>query len=142
MMDALMSIPTLILAMAVMAALGQSLLNIVIAIGIVQIPRANRIVRSQVLAVKESQYVEGARAIGAGNMRIMVQHITPQCVAPWLIISTSALGIAILTEATLSFLGLGVPPPELDDRRDLDTRIASCWSFRLARSISLSPSIR
>ncbi len=111
-MDALMSVPTLILALAVMAALGQSLLNIVIAIGIVQIPRANRIVRSQVLAVKESQYVEGARAIGAGDMRIMVQHITPQCVAPWLIISTSALGIAILTEATLSFLGLGVPPPE------------------------------
>ncbi len=111
-MDALMSVPTLILAMAVMAALGQSLFNIIVAIGIVQIPRANRIVRSQVLAVKESQYVEGARAIGAGDMRIMTQHITPQCVAPWLIISTSALGIAILTEATLSFLGLGVPPPE------------------------------
>ena len=111
-MDALMSIPTLILAMAVTAALGASLFNIIVAIGIVQIPRANRVVRSQVLAVKESQYVEGARAIGAGNMRIMVQHITPQCVAPFLIIATSALGIAILTEASLSFLGLGVQQPE------------------------------
>jgi peptide/nickel transport system permease protein len=64
------------------------------------------------MAVKEAQFVEAARAIGAGNIRIMVSHITPQCVAPWLIIATGALGIAILTEAALSFLGLGVPPPE------------------------------
>ena len=111
-MDALLSIPTLILALAITAALGQSLTNIIIAIGLVQIPRANRVVRSQVVAVKESQFVEAARAIGAGNIRIMVSHITPQCVAPWLIIATGALGIAILTEAALSFLGLGVPPPE------------------------------
>ena len=111
-MDALMSIPTLILAMAVTAALGTSLWNIILAIGIVQIPRANRVVRSQVFAVRESQYVDAARAIGAANIRIMVRHITPQCVAPWLIIATGALGIAILTEASLSFLGLGVPQPE------------------------------
>ena len=111
-MDALMSIPTLILAMAITAALGTNLMNIIIAIGIVQIQRANRVVRSQVLAVKESQYVDAARSIGAGNLRIMIQHIAPQCVAPWLIISTGALGIAILTEASLSFLGLGVPQPE------------------------------
>ena len=111
-MDALMSVPTLILALAVTAALGQSLFNIILAVGLVQIPRANRVVRSQVLAVKESQYVESARAIGASNLRIMASHITPQCVAPWLIIATGALGIAILTEASLSFLGLGVPPPE------------------------------
>ena len=110
-MDALMSVPTLILALAVTAALGQSLFNIIIAIGLVQIPRANRVVRSQVMAVKESQFVESARAIGAGDVRIMVLHITPQCIAPWLIIATGALGIAILTEASLSFLGLGVPPP-------------------------------
>ena len=111
-MDSLMSIPTLILALAVTAALGQSLFNIILAVGIVQIPRANRVVRSQVMAVKESQYVEGARAIGASDLRIMVAHITPQCVAPWLIIATGALGIAILTEASLSFLGLGVQQPE------------------------------
>ncbi len=111
-MDALMSIPTLILALAITAALGTNLTNIIIAIGIVQIPRANRVVRSQVLAVKESQYVDSARSIGAGDLRIMVQHIAPQCVAPWLIIATGALGIAILTESFLSFLGLGVPQPE------------------------------
>ena len=110
-MDALMSIPTLILALAVTAALGQTITNIIIAVGIVQIPRANRVVRSQALTVKESQYVDAARAIGANNVRIMVQHITPQCIAPFLIIATSALGIAILTEASLSYLGLGVPPP-------------------------------
>ena len=111
-MDALMAIPTLILALAVTASLGQSMFNIIIAIGIVQIPRANRVVRSQALSVKESQFVDAARAIGAGNVRIMFRHITPQVVAPWLIIATGALGIAILTEATLSFLGLGVPPPQ------------------------------
>ena len=111
-MDALMSIPGIILALAITASLGQSLFNIILAVGIVQIPRANRVVRSQVLAVKESQYVEGARAIGASNLRIMTSHITPQCVAPWLIIATGALGIAILTEAQLSFLGLGVQQPE------------------------------
>ena len=112
MMDSLMSIPGIILALAITASLGQSLFNIILAVGIVQIPRANRVVRSQVLAVKESQYVEGARAIGASNLRIMVSHITPQCVAPWMIIATGALGIAILTEAQLSFLGLGVQQPE------------------------------
>ncbi len=76
-MDALMAIPTLILALAVTASLGQSLFNIILAIGIVQIPRANRVVRSQALAVKEAQFVDAARAIGAGNLRIMMMHITP-----------------------------------------------------------------
>jgi len=110
-MDALMSIPTLILALAVTSVLGQTIENIIVAVGVVQIPRANRVVRAQALTVKETQYVDAARAIGANNIRIMVQHITPQCVAPFLIIATSALGIAILTEASLSYLGLGVPPP-------------------------------
>ena len=111
-MDTLMSIPTLILALAITAALGQSLFNIILAVGIVQVPRANRVVRSQALGVRESDFVQAARALGAGDVRIMVAHILPQCVAPWLIIASAALGVAILTEATLSFLGLGVPPPE------------------------------
>lgn len=111
-MDALMSIPTLILALAIMAALGQSLNNVVLAVAVPQLPRANRVVRSQALAVKESEYVLAARSIGATDMRIIFQHITPQCVAPWLIIATAALGTAIISEASLSFLGLGVPPPE------------------------------
>ena len=110
-MDALMAIPTLILALAIMAALGQSIFNVVLAVGVVQIPRANRVVRSQALAVKQSEYAMAAQSIGAGNLRIMFFHILPQCVAPWLIIATAALGTAIISEASLSFLGLGIPPP-------------------------------
>ncbi len=111
-MDTLMSIPTLILALAIMASLGTGLMNVVLAIGIVQIPRANRIVRSQAFAVKQSEFALAARSIGAGDVRIMALHIFPQCVAPWLIIATAGLGTAIISEASLSFLGLGVPPPE------------------------------
>ena len=109
-MDALMAIPTLILALAIMAALGGSVNNVVLAIGIVQIPRANRIVRSQAMAVKESEFALAARSIGAGDIRIMAQHIMPQCIAPWLIIASAGLGTAIIAEASLSFLGMGVPP--------------------------------
>jgi len=110
-MDSLMSIPTLILALAIMASLGTSLNNVVLAVGFVSIPRANRIVRSQALAVKESEFALAARSIGAGDIRIMALHIVPQCIAPWLIIATAGLGSAIIAEASLSFLGLGVPPP-------------------------------
>ena len=111
-MDALMSIPTLILALAIMAALGQSLVNVIIAVGIPQIPRANRVVRSQALAVNQSEYSMAAQAIGATDVRVMALHILPQCVAPWLIIATAGLGTAIIAEASLSFLGLGIPPPQ------------------------------
>ena len=111
-MDALMSIPGLILALAIMAALGQSLFNVILAVGIVQIPRANRVVRSQALAVKESEYALAAQAIGAKDVRIMALHVMPQCVAPWLIIASAGLGAAIIAEAGLSFLGLGIPPPQ------------------------------
>jgi peptide/nickel transport system permease protein len=111
-MDSLMSIPTLILALTIMAALGQSLNNVVIAVAIPQLPRANRVVRSQALSVKQSEFALAAQAIGASDVRIVLQHIMPQCVAPWLIIATAALGTAIIAETSLSFLGLGVPPPE------------------------------
>ena len=111
-MDSLMSIPTLILALTIMAALGQSLNNVVVAVAIPQIPRANRVVRSQALSVKESEFALAARSIGASDVRIVLQHIAPQCVAPWLIIATAALGTAIIAETSLSFLGLGVPPPD------------------------------
>ena len=111
-MDSLMSIPTLILALAITASLGTGVFNVILAIGVVQIPRANRIVRSQAFAVKQSEFALAARAIGAGDIRIMALHIFPQCVAPWLIIATAGLGTAIIAEASLSFLGLGVPPPE------------------------------
>jgi peptide/nickel transport system permease protein len=110
-MDAVMSVPTLILALAIMASLGQSLTNVIIAIGISGIPGANRVVRSQALSVRQSEYALAAQSIGASDLRIMVQHILPQCVAPWLIVASARLGTAIIAEASLSFLGLGVPPP-------------------------------
>ena len=111
-MDALMAIPTLILALAIMAALGQSLINVILAVGIVQMPRANRVVRAQAMSVKESEYALAAKSIGAADVRIMFWHILPQCIAPWLIIATAGLGTAIISEASLSFLGLGIPPPQ------------------------------
>ncbi len=109
--EVLMSFPTLILAMLLMVSLGAGLTTVVIAIGISQVPLATRITRSVVLSTKETSYVEAARCIGASPGRIMTQHIALQCVAPLLVIATVNLGAAIFAEASLSFLGVGVPPP-------------------------------
>lgn len=109
--EVLMSFPTLILAMLLMVSLGAGLMTVVIAIGISQVPLATRITRSVVLATKETSYVEAARCVGAGPARIMAQHIAVQCIAPVLVIATVNLGAAIFAEASLSFLGVGVPPP-------------------------------
>lgn len=109
--EVLMSFPTLILAMLLMVSLGAGLMTVVIAIGISQIPLATRITRSVVLSTKETSYVEAARCVGASPARIMTQHIARQCVAPLLVIATVNLGAAIFAEASLSFLGIGVPPP-------------------------------
>ena len=109
--EVLMSFPTLILAMLLMVSLGAGLVTVVIAIAISQVPLATRITRSVVLATKETAYVEAARSIGATPTRIMLRHIARQCVAPLLVIATVNLGAAIFAEASLSFLGVGVPPP-------------------------------
>jgi peptide/nickel transport system permease protein len=110
-MDSAQAIPSLVLALLLMAVLGQSLTNVILAIGIVQIPYTNRVVRSAVLSIKSETYVEAARAIGCSDLAIMARHILPNVLAPIIIIGTSGLGGAILTEAYLSFLGLGAPPP-------------------------------
>ena len=109
--DILMSFPTLILAMLLMVSLGAGILTVVIAIGISQIPLATRITRSVVLGVKETAYVEAARCAGVTPLGIMARHIAPQCIAPIMVVATVNLGAAIFTEAALSFLGVGVPPP-------------------------------
>lgn len=109
-MDVLLAFPTLIMALAIMAVLGTSVNNTVIAIAIPFIPRAGRVVRSAALTVKESQYVEVSRAVGCRARRIVFRHIIPNCIAPYLIIATALLGTAIVVEASLSFLGLGVDP--------------------------------
>ena len=110
-MDSQQAIPSLVLALLLMAVLGASLTNVIVAIGIVQIPYTNRVVRSAVLSVKQETYVEAARTVGCTDIGIMARHILPNVLAPVIIIGTSGLGGAILTEAYLSFLGLGAPPP-------------------------------
>ncbi|HEY1361159.1 MAG TPA: ABC transporter permease, partial [Xanthobacteraceae bacterium] len=108
--DALMAFPPLILAIAVMAALGASLNNVVIALSIAFIPSTARVLRSQALAVKEMGYVLSARAIGAGHARVIFRYMIPNCLALYIVLVTVFLGTAIVAEATLSFLGIGVPP--------------------------------
>jgi peptide/nickel transport system permease protein len=118
-MDMLLAFPALILALAIMAVLGPSLINVILAISIPTIPRANRVVRSVALTVKEFQYIEAAKATGAGQLRIIIKHVLPNCMASYLIVSTAFLATAIMIEASLSFLGLGVPPPEASWGRSL-----------------------
>jgi peptide/nickel transport system permease protein len=110
-MDGLLAFPAIILALAIMTALGPSMTNAMIAIGIVYIPSFARIVRSSVLALKEREFVEAARAGGATDGRVMLRTILPNCTSPLLVQATVGFANAILTEAALSFLGLGVRPP-------------------------------
>jgi peptide/nickel transport system permease protein len=108
--DAMMAVPGLIIVLAIMAVLGSSLNNVIIAIVIGMLAPVVRTVRSQVLSIKEMEYVMAARAIGAPSARIIVRHLMPNCLAIYLILATYYLGFAIILEASLSFLGVGVPP--------------------------------
>ncbi len=108
--DALMAFPPLILAIAIMAALGASLNNVVIALSIAFIPSTARVLRAQAMTVKEMDYVQAAKAIGAGHARIIFRYMIPNCLALYIVLVTLFLGTAIVAEATLSFLGIGVPP--------------------------------
>ena len=108
--DSLMALPGLIVALAIVAVLGSSLQNVMIAIVIGMLAPVIRTVRSQVLTTKELDYVLAARAIGASPLRLVFRHITPNCMAIALVVATYYLGLAITIEASLSFLGVGVPP--------------------------------
>ncbi len=110
-LDSLQAFPGLILAMLLMVGLGAGLPTVVIAIAVTRIPISTRVIRSVTLAVKEAAFVDAARTLGASTFRIMLRHIAPQCVAPFLVVVTANIGVAIATEAALSFLGVGVPPP-------------------------------
>jgi peptide/nickel transport system permease protein len=107
----LQSFPDLILAMAIAMALGAGMGTVIVAIAITRIPFGGRVIRAVVLSVKEMAYVEAARGLGASHLRIMAQHILPQCLAPYLILATTHLGVAIIIEASLGFLGVGIPAP-------------------------------
>ncbi len=109
--DILISFPIIIVALAVVAILGPGLVNTIIALTVPIIPKVARVIRASALVVRETQYVEGARAVGAGSLRIILRHMAPNLMAPYLVMLTAMLGQVILLEASLSFLGLGVVEP-------------------------------
>jgi peptide/nickel transport system permease protein len=110
-MDVFISFPLIILALAMVAILGNNLPNLITAITIPMVPRAALVIRSSALSVREMPYVDAARAAGFGHARIILRHMLPNVMAPYLILLTAFLGQAILLEASLSFLGLGVQEP-------------------------------
>jgi ABC-type dipeptide/oligopeptide/nickel transport system permease subunit len=109
--EVLQSFPDLILAMAISMAIGTGMPAVIIAIAITRIPFGNRVIRSVALTIRELAYVEAARAGGGSALRVMTRHVLPQCLAPYLVLATTHLGVAIVIEAALGFLGVGIPPP-------------------------------
>ena len=111
-MDAIMAFPALLLVLVIVALMGPSERNIILVLTLVTVPSINRVARGATLVVASQAYVESARSVGANNLRIVRVHVVPNVVAPILVVAASLVGTAILAEASLSFLGLGVPPPE------------------------------
>jgi len=109
--DILQALPLLVLALVMTAALGPSLPNVIIAIAIPLIPIVARVIRANTLALREQPFVEAAKSIGMSEMRIALRHVLPNTLAPLIVLATAQLGSTILTEASLSFLGLGIPEP-------------------------------
>ena len=110
-MDAFMAFPPIILAIAISSVLGASVANVVIALAIAATPHTARVVRASVMVVREMEYVEAARALGAGHVRILLRHVLANAMAPLVVRVTYVFAIAILNEAVLSFIGVGPPPP-------------------------------
>lgn len=110
-MDILLAIPGILLSISIVAALGPGLIKLMIAVGISSIPQYARIVRASVLSVKDHEFIEAAKAMGASDFRIIVTHILPNCLAPIIVQATLGVALAILTVAGLSFIGLGIQPP-------------------------------
>ncbi len=110
-MDAFMAFPSIILAIAISAVMGASVLNVIIALAIAATPHTARIVRASVLVVREMEYVEAARALGAGHARILLRHVLANALAPLVVRMSYVFAVAILNEAVLSFIGVGPPPP-------------------------------
>jgi peptide/nickel transport system permease protein len=106
-----MSFPSLVLALSLLVVLGAGLHTVIIAVAFTRVPYGVRVIRSVAIAVKEFMYVDAARSIGASEMRVMLRHVLPNCIAPFLIIMTAHIGTAIIVEASLGFLGIGIPPP-------------------------------
>lgn len=110
-MDIMLAMPSILLAIAIVAAMGVGFQNLIIAIGVASIPQYARIVRASVLSIKDQEYIEAARSIGASNLRIIFRHILPNCLAPIIVQATMNIATAILSASALSFIGLGISPP-------------------------------
>jgi peptide/nickel transport system permease protein len=110
--DITFAFPTLLLLIAIMAVVTPGIMSLFVALGVVGWAAMARLVRAQVLSVKEREYVQAARAAGVGTLGLVVRHILPQCLAPVLVVYTLGLGMTIMAESSLSFLGLGVQPPD------------------------------
>ena len=136
--DILMAFPVLILALALVAALGPSLKTIIVAIAVPFVPYGARVVRASAMVINESQYVEAARAMGCSDLRIMLRHIAPGCFAPYVVVLTGLIGVAILTESALGFLGLGVPPPTPTWGEMLSNALALLW---VAPHVAIIPGV-
>lgn len=109
--DVMMAIPSMLLSIAIVAALGNTARNVIIAIAIGSAPSCSRIVRASIMSVKDQEFVEAAHSIGASNFRIILHHVLPNCLGPLIVNTTMSVANAILSAASLSFVGLGVQPP-------------------------------
>ena len=137
-MDVILSFPAILLAIAIVASLGPGMFNAMWAIAITRVPQMARITRSRVISLKETEYVEAARALGASHTRIIIKHILVNSFAPILVITTLGLGSAIVIEAALSFLGLGTQPPAISWGRML---AMARQTIRSAPYLSLYPGL-
>lgn len=114
MIDIMMAIPSTLLGISIVAALGNGIRNVIIAVAIGAVPSYARIIRASILSVKEQEYIEAARSIGASDIRIILHHILPNCLAPIIVQITMSVAKAILEASALSFIGLGVQPPSAE----------------------------
>lgn len=137
-MDVLLALPGILLAIAIVAALGPNIVNAMVAIAIVRIPTMARVVRSDVLAVKTEEFVEAAKALGQNHLVILFKHILINAWAPALVLATLGMGTAIVAEAALSFLGLGTQPPQISWGRMLSV---GREAIRSAPHVTLYPGL-
>ncbi|MBU1207937.1 MAG: ABC transporter permease [Proteobacteria bacterium] len=137
-MDFLMSIPVLLMGIIVMVMLGPALINVAIAIGIVYIPRINRLSRSSAIGIKSMPYIEAAKTMGHSHLFIIFKHVLPNSLAILLVYGTALLGGGFLVESGLSFLGVGIPPPYASWGRDLST---SMPHFETAPWLAIFPGL-
>lgn len=137
-MDVLLALPGILLAIAIVATFGPNIVNVMLAIAVVRIPAMARVVRAEVLALKEEEFVEAGRALGMGHLRILFGHVLLNSWAPALVIATLGMGTAIVAEASLSFLGLGTQPPQISWGRMLSV---GREAIRSAPHVTLYPGV-